>query len=230
MCGRYSLSQPSDLAKRFGIEVPPDLEPRYNCAPGQQLPVISNGTPDRITRQEWGLVPEWADDDANPPINARAETIAEKPTFADAFETHRCLVPADGFYEWVEDDGKTRPHRVSFADERLFAMAGVWARWTPPTAQVGIDEFGAGAPSPPEPRETFAIVTTEPNELVAGLHDRMAVVLAPEEEETWLRGDPEDARALLDPFPADDMRAYEVSRQVNDPRNDAPDLVEPVGS
>ncbi|MFB6159724.1 MAG: SOS response-associated peptidase [Haloferacaceae archaeon] len=204
MCGRYSLfASPATVGERFDVDA--DLEPRYNCAPGQSLPVITNAAPDRVTRAEWGLVPEWADDDANPPINARAETIAEKPTFADAVERRRCLVPADGFYEWVEVDGETRPHRVAFEDDRPFAMAGVWTRWTPSTAQSGLDEFGAGGPAAPESRETFAVVTTEPNDLVADLHHRMAVILA-----------------------ADELRAYEVSRRVNDPTNDAADLVEPV--
>jgi putative SOS response-associated peptidase YedK len=229
MCGRYSLfTPPSELAERFGVET--SRGPRYNCTPGQRLPVITNESPDRFTRQEWGFVPEWADDDASPPINARAETIGEKPTFADAFESRRCLVPADGFYEWVDDGDETRPYRVAFEDDRPFAMAGVWARWTPPTEQAGLGEFGGDGPSGPETRETFAVVTTEPNELVADLHHRMAVILPPEAESDWLSGDSESVRSLLDTHPGDDMRAYEVSRRVNDPGNDAPDLIEPAGS
>ena len=228
MCGRYTLfTPPETLAERFDVDVPAGHEPRYNCAPGQSLPVVPSGA-DALTRMEWGLVPEWADDDSGAQINARGETVAEKPTFRDAFERRRCLVPADGFYEWVEGPDGTRPHRVAFADDRPFAMAGIWTRWTPETAQTGLTEFGAGGPSDPEPRETFAVVTTEPNDLVADLHGRMAVILAPDEEETWLEGSPGEASALLDPYPADELTAHEVSTRVNDVANDAPDLVEPV--
>jgi putative SOS response-associated peptidase YedK len=230
MCGRYTLfAERATLAERFDVTVPDDLSPRYNCAPGQPLPVVASDAPDRMTRKEWGLVPSWADDDTGAQINARGETVAEKPTFREAFRERRCLVPADGFYEWVETDEGKRPYRVAFADGRPFAMAGVWARWTPPTAQTGLGDFGADGPSDPEPRETFAVVTTEPNDLVAGLHHRMAVVLAPGEEATWLHGSPEEARALLDPYPADEWTAHEVSTRVNDVSNDGPALVEPVG-
>jgi putative SOS response-associated peptidase YedK len=227
MCGRYTLfTSPETLAERFGVKLP-DHEPRYNCAPGQSLPVVPGGA-DELTQMEWGLVPEWADDDSSAQINARGETVAEKPTFRDAFEQRRCLVPADGFYEWVDGPDGKRPHRVAFADDRPFAMAGIWTRWTPPTAQTGLSDFGGDGPSDPVPRETFAVVTTEPNDLVADLHRRMAVILAPEEEATWLDGPPAAARDLLDPYPADEMTAHEVSTRVNDVSNDSPDLVEPV--
>ena len=227
MCGRYTLfTQRETLADRFGVRVPADHEPRYNCAPGQSLPVVTRA--DEFARMEWGLVPEWADDDSNTQINARGETVTEKPTFRDAFEQRRCLVPADGFYEWVEGPDGTRPHRVAFADDRPFAMAGIWTRWTPQTAQTGLSDFGAGGPSDPEPRETFAVVTTEPNDLVADLHHRMAVILDPGEEETWLNGSVAEATDLLAPYPADELTAHEVSARVNDVANDAPDLVDPV--
>jgi putative SOS response-associated peptidase YedK len=228
MCGRYTLFTPRDtLAERFGAAFPGDLEPRYNCAPGQSLPVV---TDDGVERMEWGLVPEWADDDGSAQINARAETVAEKPTFRDAFATRRCLVPADGFYEWVEGPDGKRPHRVAFEDDRVFAMAGLWTRWTPATEQAGLGEFGADGPDGPAPRETFAVVTTEPNDLIAELHHRMAVVLDPDEEETWLDGSTGEAAALLDPFPDDEMVAHPVSTRVNDVANDDPTLVDPVAT
>jgi putative SOS response-associated peptidase YedK len=228
MCGRYTLFASAEtLADRFGVDAPDDHGPRYNCAPGQSLPVVPADAAE-MSRMEWGLVPEWADDDSGAQINARGETVAEKPTFRAAFERRRCLVPADGFYEWVAGSDGKRPYRVAFADDRPFAMAGIWTRWTPQTAQTGLSEFGAGGPSDPEPRETFAVVTTEPNDLVADLHHRMAVVLDPAEESTWLDGSPEAAADLLDPYPADEMTAHEVSTRVNDVSNDGPELVDPV--
>jgi len=249
MCGRYTLFTPAaDLESRFDADFG-DHEPSYNCAPGQERPVIADEEPERAIRMKWGLTPSWADESFDL-INARAETVREKRSFADAFERRRCLVPADGFYEWVDgsgpDDesrggaGKT-PYRVAFEDDRPFAMAGLYERWEPPepeTTQTGLGSFGGGSGGDENegegdvddgPIETFTIVTTEPNDLVADLHHRMAVVLAPDEEETWLRGDPGEAAALLDPYPDDELTAYPVSTRVNSPAVDAPELVEPVG-
>ena len=244
MCGRYTLFTPAaDLETRFDADFD-GVEPSYNCAPGQDLPVIADGAPGRATRMEWGLTPSWADESFDL-INARAETVREKRSFADAFERRRCLVPADGFYEWVDGggpdgdrggSGKT-PYRVAFGDDRPFAMAGLYERWKPPepeTTQTGLDAFGGGsgagsADDDAGPVETFTVVTTEPNGLVADLHHRMAVILDPAEEETWLRGDPDEAAALLDPYPADELTAYPVSTRVNSPAVDAPELIEPVG-
>jgi len=248
MCGRYTLfTSASDLEARFDADFA-GVEPSYNCAPGQDLPVIADADPSAATRMEWGLTPSWADEPFDL-INARAETVREKRSFADAFERRRCLVPADGFYEWVEGDsgssgsgarggtGKT-PYRVAFEDDRPFAMAGLYERWQPPepeTTQTGLGAFGGGADEEDdsgdggEPIETFTVVTTEPNDLVADLHHRMAVIVDPDDEETWLRGSPDEAAALLDPYPADEMTAYPVSTRVNSPGVDAPELIEPVG-
>ena len=241
MCGRYTLFTPTaDLEARFGADFG-DREPSYNCAPGQSLPVITDEDPAEAARMEWGLTPSWADESFDL-INARAETVREKRSFADAFERRRCLVPADGFYEWVGGDrgsGKT-PYRVAFEDDRPFAMAGIYERWEPPTpetTQTGLGAFGGGTggnggtdADGDRPVETFTVVTTEPNELVADLHHRMAVILDPVEEETWLRGDPDEAYGLLDPYPADELTAYPVSTRVNSPSVDAPDLIEPVAA
>jgi putative SOS response-associated peptidase YedK len=230
MCGRYSLFTPPDeLADRFGVDVPADFPARYNAAPGQQLPVVTADHPDRLTHQKWGLIPSWSDDGTGGLINARSETVHEKPAFREAYRSRRCLVPADGFYEWVEaeDGGGKRPYRVALADDEPFAMAGLWERWTPSEKQTGLGDFGGGGPDRSvEPVETFTVLTTEPNELVADLHHRMAVLLEPGEEERWLTE--EDPRDLFEPYPADRMRAYPVSRLVNDPSNDSPQLVEPV--
>ena len=232
MCGRYSLFTPSaELAERFDIDVE-GYEPRYNAAPGQSLPVITDDDPARLRRLEWGFVPSWADD-RDGHINARGETVGERPTFRAALEqaggelaAGRCLVPADGFYEWV--DGQ--PYRVALEDDRPFLMAGLWSRWRPKTAQTGLSAFGdgSGPDGDPDIVETFAIVTTEPNALVGDLHHRMAVILPPGAEREWLSAPPGEARDLLDPYPGDEMRAYQVSRAVNDPANDSPALVDPV--
>ncbi len=236
MCGRYSLFvSPAELARRFDVSVGDVYEPRYNAAPGQSLPVITDAESDRLSTAEWGLVPPWADDDSQGNhINARAETVAERPSFQAAFERTaggRCLVPADGFYEWTDRDGATQPYRVTREDGAPFAMAGLYSRFEPATAQAGLDAFGDGDRDPTvttEPVETFTIVTTEPNDLVAELHHRMAVILPRETEREWLTAPPERARQLLEPSPADPLEAYPVSQAVNDPANDTPAVVEPL--
>ncbi|MFB6151571.1 MAG: SOS response-associated peptidase [Haloarculaceae archaeon] len=262
MCGRFSLfAPPDDVTARFDADFAFEYEPRYNAAPGQALPVIADEAPDTIRRMEWGLVPGWAENRSDFEfINARAETVAEKRSFAGAYEQRRhrerddeggeaptagrCLVPADGFYEWTERAGGNQPYRVTVGDDELFAMAGLWERWEPPRVQTGLADFGgaggsggAGEPGServpgvdpdPDPVETFTVITTEPNDVVGDLHDRMAVVLEPDEEEAWLRGDPGEVRDLLDPYPAEQMRAYPVSTAVSDPANDSPAVVEEV--
>jgi putative SOS response-associated peptidase YedK len=229
MCGRYTLFvDQEDLEERFGARFAEPFSPRYNMAPGQALPVITNEEPETFQRLEWGLVPSWADDDRGGLINARAETVAEKPSFRAAYERRRCLVPADGFYEWVDDGSGKQPYRVAFEDDRPFAMAGLWERWEPETTQTGLDAFGGGVDDETDegPLETFTIVTTEPNELIAELHHRMAVILDPERERRWLTAD--DSADCLEPYPADKLRAYPVSTAVNDPATDDPSLVEPI--
>ena len=246
MCGRYSLFvQPSTLEDRFGVSVPETYEPRYNAAPGQDLPVVRSDADDELAYANWGLVPSWVDDpeEATRPINARAETVREKPTFRTAFEAAstdvgdeeggevtagRCLVPADGFYEWVGTDAGKQPYRVTMAEDEPFAMAGLFAVWEGVERQTGLDAFAGGGSATPEPTRhvSFTVVTTEPNDLVSDLHHRMAVLLSPVEYEGWLHGDADEAEALLDPYPASGMRAYPVSTAVNDPSNDSPAVLE----
>jgi len=240
MCGRYSLfTPPEELEERFDARFAFEFEPRYNAAPGQRLPVVTGEDSDAIRRLEWGLLPRWADESDEGHINARAETVDEKPAFAEAFEAPteggndratpaagRCLVPADGFYEWADTGDGKRPYRVALGDDRPFAMAGLWERWTPDTVQAGLESFGDGAADEePDPVETFTILTTEPNEVVEPLHHRMAVVLDRKEEAAWLEGE----AVPLDPAPADEFRAYPVSTAVNDPSNDRPELIRNVG-
>jgi putative SOS response-associated peptidase YedK len=246
MCGRYSLfAPPDDVEERFGATFDFAFEPRYNAAPSQSLPVVASEADDAIQQMEWGLIPSWADDRSDHGyINARAETLSRKRSFADAYESRRCLVPADGFYEWVQraeprsadgraatsrDGGGKQPYRVSLPDDELFAMAGLYERWEPPQRQTGLGEFGgSGADGGQDDVvETFTIVTTEPNAAVADLHHRMAVVLAPEEEAVWLHGDPDEVADLLDPYDGE-MRTYPVSTAVNSPSNDSPELIEEV--
>ncbi len=232
MCGRYTLfADQETLEDRFNADFEKPFEPRYNMAPGQQLPVITNDEPNTIQRLEWGLVPSWADDDTGGMINARSETLETKPSFRDAYEQRRCLVLADGFYEWVDTGSEKQPYRVAFEDDRPFAMAGLWERWesTAETTQTGLEAFGGGvedASTDDGPLETFTIVTTKPNELIADLHHRMAVILEPGAETEWLQGS--DPQGLLEPYAADEMRAYPVSTAVNSPATDEPSLLEPV--
>jgi putative SOS response-associated peptidase YedK len=244
MCGRYSLfTPPSELESRFDATFGFDFEPRYNAAPSQRLPVVTDEAPESFRRLEWGLLPEWADESDEGHINARAETAAEKPAFAEAYEQRRCprerseggldtpsagrcIVPADGFYEWTDRGAGKRPYRVAYEDDRPFAMAGLWERWTPDTHQTGLDAFESGGAddSEADPVETFTVLTTEPNPVVEPLHHRMAVILDSDEERAWLEG--EDVP--LDPAPADGLRSYPVSTAVNDPTNDGPELIRPV--
>jgi len=183
----------------------------------------------------WGLTPSWAEERFDL-INARAETVREKRSFAEAYESRRCLVPADGFYEWVETDtGGKQPYRVAFEDDRPFALAGLYERWQPPepeTTQTGLDAFGGGTSGDTnptdEPIESFTIVTTDPNDLVADLHHRMAVILDPDDEQTWLAGSPEEVASLLEPYSSAAMEAFPVSSRVNAAGTDGPELVEPV--
>ncbi len=236
MCGRYSLfTPPEEFEDRFDVTVE-TYEPRYNAAPGQSLPVITDRDETTVTRMEWGLVPSWADE-RDGQINARGETVHEKPTFREAFAGNegdlaagRCLVPADGFYEWVDEGGTSQPYRVRLTGDRPFAMAGLWSQWRPETTQTGLSAFGSGDGPAAEPDivETFTVVTTEPNSVVGDLHHRMAVILQPEDEQRWLSADPGETRDLLDPYPGAEMEAYPVSPAVGDPANDSPALVEPL--
>lgn len=239
MCGRFAFySAREAMAAVFGVEDPPPVEPRYNIAPTQHVPVIRAGADGarHLAMLRWGLVPFWAKDAkiGNRLINARAETAADKPAFRAAWSRRRCLVPADGFYEWrTGADGKT-PWFVSAAAGEPFAMAGLWEHWEPKAdAETGGADESA--------LETFTILTTAPTELMARLHSRMPVVLGRERAAAWLAG--EDP-ALLDDSdnsgnsgdsgdsladPAVELRAWPVSRRVNSPRNEDPALVEPAG-
>jgi putative SOS response-associated peptidase YedK len=220
MCGRYELhTQPAALALAFGVPFPPHMRPRYNIAPMQDVPIVRRkATGEReLVEVRWGLVPRWAKDPAigNRMINARAETLAEKPSFRTALKRHRCLLPADGFYEWKQTtSGTKQPFHIGMQDLAPFALAGLFERWLSPAGEV---------------LDTCTIITTRSNALVAPLHDRMPVIIAPVAFDRWL-GVPnevanEDLADLFEPFPAEAMAYYPVSPRVNSVRNDDAKLI-----
>jgi putative SOS response-associated peptidase YedK len=221
VCGRFTLtSPPEEVASEFALGDVPELRPRYNIGPGQKVATIrldSEHARRVLEPRRWGLVPHWAKDPAigNRLINARAETVAEKPSFRTALRKQRCLVPANGFYEWAK--GTKQPYHIARRGHRLFAFAGLYERWTSKDADETI--------------ETCTLVTTEANLRLAPIHQRMPVMLPPEDFESWL--DPEQAEtdrvlSLLRPWPDNDTIATPVSRHVNAVRNDDPECLAPA--
>lgn len=216
MCGRYSFILEDELIwQRFGVRVRTAVYiARYNCAPGQDLAVITNDEPGVLNHYRWGLIPSWSKDPSvgNRMINAKSESILEKASFKVPFQNQRCLVPADGFFEWRKDRNKT-PYRFTLADGSPFAFAGIWDQWKNPGG-VTI--------------RTFSILTTEPNELTGRIHTRMPVMLKREDERTWLESrDERELLSLLRPYPAEEMKSYAVSRLVNSVNNDIPEVILP---
>ncbi|RNI22694.1 SOS response-associated peptidase [Rufibacter latericius] len=224
MCGRYSvIPKKKGKATQHSSVVSEILdkyqqEPRFNAAPSQLLPVVTNQNPNEVQFFSWGLLPSWAKEKEHGlrPINARTETILEKSTFKRLLAHKRCLVPADGFYEWKKVGKDKTPYRILMKEGQLFTFAGLWDEWVDPSTG--------------EVLHTFTVITTEPNELMAGIHNRMPVILHPEEEHLWL-SESEDVNRLaelLRPYPAEEMTAYPVSALVNSPKNDVPSVLEPV--
>jgi putative SOS response-associated peptidase YedK len=220
MCGRYTLKTPVEkLAEEFGFGASPvELPPNYNVAPTQQVAaVLEEGGERRLEVLRWGLIPSWADDPGigSRMINARSETAPEKPSFRRAFRERRCLILADGFYEWRRTNGAKQPYYIRMKEGRPFAFAGLWESW----------KDGSG----PEIR-SCTILTTGPNDMLAEIHDRMPVILPAGAYDVWL--DPEAGRdelyGLLAPYPEDEMEAYPVSRFVNSPQNNDPRCIEPA--
>lgn len=215
MCGRNSLFvAQEDLEERFDATVVADggYTPRYNIAPGD-VEVITNEAKSEIDRFHWGLIPFWADEPAEGIINARSETADEKRVFKNAWESRPCLVLSSGFYEWrSRNGGPKQPYRIHREDNPLFAMAGLWDVW-----EGEDDEISC-----------VTILTTEPNDLMEPIHDRMPVVLQEEAESKWLSSDPNTRKDLCQPYPEDDLTAYEISRYVNSPENDDPSVIEPL--
>jgi putative SOS response-associated peptidase YedK len=221
MCGRFTLRSPGEaVAEAFGLPAAPDLVPRFNIAPGQPVAVVRQEQQARgreLAFLRWGLIPAWADDPASGDrlANARSETAATKPSFRRAFRSRRCLVVADGFYEWRRANGRTQPYFVGLKNDRSFGLAGLWERW---------DRHG-------EPVESCAILTTDANGLMQPIHERMPVILPPDRYGLWLDlrcQDTDKLAKLLRPYPSKDMLAYRVCPLVNNPRNDVPQCVEAI--
>lgn len=226
MCGRYtnklSWREMVELYRiTEGAAARNDWRARYNIAPTQLAPIV-RVHPDAGGRElalfRWSLVPSWSagPDGRYSMINARAETVSEKPAFRSAFKARRCLVPATGFYEWRKTGDGKQPYHIGLAGGEPFAFAGLWERWEPKDDR--------------EPIDSFTIIVTEANELLQPIHDRMPVILEPDDYDGWLTGAPDDAAALLRPFPAAMMAAYPISTSVNKPENDDPSVLEPVRS
>lgn len=223
MCGRFTLFAPYyEIIDRFDIEsafAESDYIPSYNIAPSQQVvAIINDGRKNRLGHLRWGLIPPWAKDEkiGYKMINARAETVAEKPSFRKAFQKQRCIIPADSFYEWQKEDGKKIPMRIKLKTDELFAIAGLWESWKSPDGKT---------------IHTCTAITTEPNNLMKPIHDRMPVILKKENEAAWLdprNNDIDFLGNMLLPFDEGQMDAYSVSSAVNSPKNNEEALIVPV--
>lgn len=219
MCGRYTQQQSAEIiAQTFQVENIPPLKPRYNIAPTQSVATILQPAKTRqFKMMHWGLIPSWAKDTkiSSKLINARAETVAEKPSFRSAFQKRRCLIVADGFYEWQkQEDKQKQPFYFRMSDQHPFAFAGLWEHWKE-------QETG-------EEIESCTIITTEPNDLMKTVHNRMPVILEPKDYDLWLDSEmkkPELLQPLLHPYPAEQMMAFMVSKAVNKPSNDTAECI-----
>ena len=220
MCGRFSLTLPVEaMGRLFGFppDAAPELAPRYNIAPSQPVAVIRRRD-DTLARElvlmHWGFIPAWARDPESmrQPINARGETVAAKPMFREAYRHHRCLIPADGFYEWKRSAGGKQPWRIQRADGAPFAFAGLWDRWKGRDGAV---------------IESCAILTTEANDTVRPIHDRMPVILDIGRFGVWLEASPVEASDAIEPYRGA-LEMFPVSRRINDPTQDDPDLIAPA--
>ena len=218
MCGRFTLSHLAEaIASTFQLSTIPAIKPRYNIAPTQLIPtILPTDTGDRQLRMlRWGLIPSWAKDPAIGAklINARSETVAEKPSFRSAFRHRRCLVIADGFYEWQRQEGKKQPFYFRLQNQQPFAFAGLWEHWQDSKGEV-ID--------------SCTILTTQANELLQSIHDRMPVILDAKDYDSWLDPavqKPEQLHHLLKPFSPEAMISYPVSTKVNNPGNDTAECI-----
>jgi putative SOS response-associated peptidase YedK len=219
MCGRYALTSPPDvIAQRFNLLWVPQLPAHYNIAPSQMIPVVrDSGQGPELALLRWGLIPSWAHDQAIGVklINARAETLAEKPAFRSAYLRRHCLIPADAFYEWKPIAGRKQPYCIRMADNAPFAMAGLWEHWVDPSGKAV---------------ETCTIITTDANPRVGELHNRMPAILAPDNYAAWLHADSSKVQELLKPFPSEHMTIYPVGLRVNNVKNDDAECLAPLAT
>jgi putative SOS response-associated peptidase YedK len=221
MCGRFALRiPPKSIQQHYDLPESVELIPRYNIAPSQTVAVIRQLPGKNVRRLDllrWGLIPPWAKDIkiGYRMINARAETLSQKPSFRTAFKKHRCLIAADGFYEWYHEGKTKHPFFIQLKNGTVFSFAGLWESWNNPDGGV---------------IESCTIITAAANELVRKIHDRMPVILHPGQYADWLNNvtSAESVQRFLVPFPADEMKAYRVGTEVNSPKNDTPDCIQPV--
>jgi len=222
MCGRFTLTvSPDTLSSLFKADWSSPFRPRYNIAPTQQVPVVRTSQADNnlhIDLLKWGLIPSWAKDASigNHMINARSETVDQKPSFRTALKHRRCIVPASGFYEWQSVEGKKHPLYIKLSDDSLMMLAGIWDHWKNPDGAV---------------IESFSILTTSSNDLIKPLHERMPVILDTEDKDAWLDtqvADPERLKPLFRSCTSVQMQMYPVSDLVNSPRNDTPECITPL--
>lgn len=222
MCGRFTLAKPPDAITRH-FALPPSAlaaaRPRYNIAPAQPVLAVrvrAGQTERELAQPQWGLLPAWTRDPGTGPrpINARAETITSRPAFRDSFKTRRCLIPADGFYEWQPAGKRKQPWYIHRADGEIFAFGGLWEEWRDPATGNSV--------------ESCAIMTTAPNAFVARVHDRMPLILDPADYDVWLSPLHPPPAGLLRPYPARELRMYPVSPLVGNPANDRPECREPM--
>jgi putative SOS response-associated peptidase YedK len=224
MCGRFTVRKPKEvIAKQFGVEIDDELSPRFNIAPTQRVAAVrasQGGEGREFVSLKWGLIPSWAKDASIGAklINARSETVTEKPSFREAFKRRRAIIPADGIYEWQRTGGAKRPYFFQMRDGSLFGFAGLWDRWRNEEGEVV---------------ETCSILTTEANDVFRPVHERMPVVLHPESYDEWLGDDPRGVaslKELLRPYPSSEMIAYPVSSRVNSPQNQGEELIEQLAT
>lgn len=216
MCGRYTIiAKAEEIEKRFNVKVPETYKPRYNAAPTQILPVITNESPEGLSFFNWGLVPNWAKNKSisSKLINARAETLSEKASFKNALKHRRCLIPADGFYEWKKSSKKSKiPYRIFLKSKKLFAFAGLWEEYEDEEQKIV---------------HTFSIITTAANSTILTIHDRMPVILEQDSEQDWLSSSIsiEDHIDLLNTYDEEKMEFHSISPLVNSVTNDNPQLI-----
>ena len=218
MCGRFQLSvKGKHISERFNVEVFDEMySPSYNCAPSQMLPVITNTEPEKLNYLKWGLVPFWSKDPkiGIKLINARAESLLEKPAFKTAFLQRRCLVPANGFYEWKKLGKQKIPYRIFLKSEEIFAIAGIWETWKD---------------AEKKPLHSFSIITTSSNSVMDDIHNRMPVILNKTDEQAWLfEKDEKYLKQLLQPFDSAKMDAYQISTKINSPANNSDEVIKRV--
>lgn len=218
MCGRFTLALPPELlAEIIGEIEQPHIQPRYNIAPTQQVAVIRQEAGGRrhLDYLRWGLIPSWAKESSSHMINARSETVHEKPAFRQAFRSRRCLIPASGFFEWLQEGARKQPLYIHMRDDSPMIFAGLWETWKSPASEIV---------------ESCTILTTSSNSLIRPFHDRMPVILGRSDWDTWLSREAtqEQLTPLFQAYPSDLLDCYPVSDLVNSPRNDTPECLNPA--